>query len=132
METTLPVNMHHQPRVTVIISCYNHAQYIEACIRSVLEQSYPNIELLVYDDGSRDDSVAVIRKLADEFGFFFQPQANQGLANTLNAALQRASGGLVADRDRHPHVPGVYCRNGAWPPIAHPLQLPKRGSPTRA
>ena len=45
------------PLVSVIISSYNHADYIEACIESVMAQTYPNVELLVVDDGSRDDSV---------------------------------------------------------------------------
>ena len=51
------------PLVSVIISSYNHAEFIEASILSVLAQSYPNIELLVVDDGSKDDSVSRIRKL---------------------------------------------------------------------
>jgi len=84
------------PLVTVIISSYNHAPYIEQSIRSVLEQTYNNIELLVYDDGSKDDSVAIIQKLADQYGFFFQPQANQGLSRTLNAGIERARGELIA------------------------------------
>jgi alpha-1,3-rhamnosyltransferase len=85
-----------QPLVSVIISSYNHAAYIESAIRSVLEQTYANIELLVYDDGSKDDSVAIIQKLADQYGFFFQPQANQGLSRTLNAGIERARGSLIA------------------------------------
>jgi len=84
------------PLVTVIISSYNHAAYIEKSIRSVLEQSYPNIELLVYDDGSTDDSVAIIQKLANQHGFFFQPQANRGLTQTLNAGIEHARGELIA------------------------------------
>lgn len=84
------------PLVTVIISSYNHAPYIEKSIRSVLEQTYPNIELLVYDDGSKDDSVAIIQKLADQYGFFFQAHANRGLSRTLNAGIERAQGKLIA------------------------------------
>ncbi|MDB6060246.1 MAG: glycosyl transferase [Verrucomicrobiaceae bacterium] len=86
----------HAPLITVVISNYNHATYIEASIRSVLEQTYENIELLVYDDGSRDDSVAIIQKLADEYGFFFQAQSNRGLSQTLNDAIKRASGEFFA------------------------------------
>ncbi len=84
------------PLVTVIISCYNHASYIEAAIQSVLDQTYPNIELLVYDDGSRDNSVKIIQRLADQHHFFFQAHANRGLAVTLNHGIARSRGELIA------------------------------------
>lgn len=82
-------------RVTVIIASYNHAAYIEKSIRSVLDQTYSNIELLVVDDGSTDDSVAVIRRLQAEYGFDFRSQENQGLTNTLNVAIARSTGSLL-------------------------------------
>lgn len=94
--TDLPSPGDNTPLVTVIISSYNHARYIEASIQSVLDQTYPNIELLVYDDGSRDNSVDIIQRLADRHGFFFQAQTNQGLSRTLNAGLERARGQFIA------------------------------------
>ena len=84
------------PKVSVIIASYNHAPYIEASIRSVMAQTYPDIELLVVDDGSSDDSVAVIERLQREFDFDFKVQDNQGLSRTLNAAIARSSGEYVA------------------------------------
>lgn len=88
--------MNEQPLVSVIIASYNHGSYIEASIRSVLEQSYPRIELLVVDDGSKDDSVERIRALQAQYGFDFRAQANQGLARTLNDCIVRAKGSLIA------------------------------------
>ncbi|MGH8352414.1 MAG: glycosyltransferase [Pseudomonas sp.] len=85
-----------QPLVSVIIASYNHAPYIEASIQSVLAQSYPHIELLVVDDGSKDDSVAHIRRLQEKHGFDFHAQANQGLSRTLNETIARARGSLIA------------------------------------
>lgn len=85
-----------QPLVSVIIASYNHAPYIEASILSVLGQSYPNIELLVVDDGSRDDSVSRIEALQAIHGFDFRSQANKGLSSTLNEAISRAKGSLIA------------------------------------
>lgn len=85
-----------QPLVTVIIASYNHAPYIEAAIASVLAQTYPQIELLVIDDGSTDDSVARIRRLQEKHGFDFREQRNKGLTRTLNEAIARARGSLVA------------------------------------
>lgn len=85
-----------QPLVSVIIASYNHGPYIEQSILSVLAQTYPNIELLVVDDGSTDDSVERIRRLQNEHGFDFQVQENQGLTRTLNGAIARSKGSLIA------------------------------------
>ncbi|UPQ82359.1 glycosyltransferase [Pseudomonas knackmussii] len=84
------------PLVTVIIASYNHGAYIEESILSVLEQTYPNIELLVVDDGSKDDSVERIQRLQEKYGFDFRAQPNQGLARTLNDCIARAQGSLIA------------------------------------
>ncbi|WDY56670.1 glycosyltransferase family 2 protein [Pseudomonas sp. PSKL.D1] len=83
------------PLVTVIIASYNHARYIEASINSVLNQTYKHIELLVIDDGSKDDSPAVLKRLQAQHGFDLHFQANQGLARTLNDAIARAKGSLI-------------------------------------
>ncbi|MDA8485026.1 glycosyltransferase [Pseudomonas resinovorans] len=84
------------PLVSVIISSYNHANYVEAAIESVLAQTYPNVELLVVDDGSRDDSVARIRRLQEIHGFDFVAQENKGLSRTLNETIARSKGSLIA------------------------------------
>lgn len=82
--------------VTVIIASYNHGPYIEQSILSVLNQTYPHIELLVVDDGSTDDSVERIERLQAQHGFDFRVQRNKGLTHTLNEAIARARGTLIA------------------------------------
>jgi len=84
------------PLVSVLISSYNHADFVEASIRSVYAQSYPNIELLVVDDGSRDGSVELIQQLQAELGFDFVAQANKGLCTTLNEMIARSKGRYIA------------------------------------
>lgn len=84
------------PLVSVIIASYNHAPYIEASIASVLAQTYQNIELLVIDDGSTDGSVKLIEAMQAQHGFDFRVQANIGLSRTLNEAIARCNGELVA------------------------------------
>jgi alpha-1,3-rhamnosyltransferase len=86
----------HRPLVSVVISSYNHADYVEAAILSVLRQTYPRVELLVVDDGSTDASVERIRRLQAVHGFDFREQENQGLARTLNGLVARAQGELIA------------------------------------
>jgi alpha-1,3-rhamnosyltransferase len=88
--------MSEQPLVTVIIATYNHGSYVEECIHSVLQQTYTNIELLVVDDGSKDDSVERIKKIQEQYGFDFRTQSNQGLAKTLNDCIARSQGRLIA------------------------------------
>lgn len=84
------------PLVTVIIASYNHGPYIEESILSVVNQTYPNIELLVVDDGSTDDSVERIQRLQQAHGFDFRVQQNQGLTHTLNSCIARARGEYIA------------------------------------
>jgi alpha-1,3-rhamnosyltransferase len=84
-----------QPLVSVIIASYNHGPYIEASIASVLAQTYGNIELLVVDDGSSDDSVERIQCLQQLHGFDFIVQKNQGLSRTLNDSIARVRGDLI-------------------------------------
>ena len=88
--------MNEQPLVSVICACYNHAPYIEACLNSVLEQTYPAIELIVIDDGSNDGSIEKITNLQQQHGFYFEAQANQGLAATLNKAIALSKGKYIA------------------------------------
>ena len=51
-----------QPLVSVAIPAYNHAVFIEACLASVCAQSYPELELVLIDDGSQDDTLEVARR----------------------------------------------------------------------
>lgn len=81
--------------VTVVISCFNHGPYVEESILSVLAQTYPNIELIVIDDGSTDDSVDRIQTLQATRPFEFIAQKNKGLTHTLNEAFARARGAFV-------------------------------------
>ena len=83
--------------VSIVIPCYNHSKYVDETIRSVIEQDYEQVELIVIDDGSTDDSVAVITKLIvlceDRFvRFEFRSRPNRGLCATLNEALDWCQG----------------------------------------
>lgn len=88
--------MAEQGLVSVIISSFNHAPYVEQSIVSVMEQSYQKIELLVIDDGSTDDSVRRIEALQSIYNFDFHVQKNKGLTCTLNEAIARANGDFIA------------------------------------
>jgi alpha-1,3-rhamnosyltransferase len=85
------------PLVSIVIPAYNHEQYIEQAVRSVLEQTYPNIELVVVDDGSTDGTwdriVALHAKEGGRFSIFTKP--NAGPAATLNYAIARTRGAYI-------------------------------------
>ncbi|NKI48576.1 glycosyltransferase [Pseudomonas fluorescens] len=94
------------PLVSMCIPVYNHERFVRASIKSVIEQSYKNIELIVIDDGSSDSSVDVITELLEEcrerfvrFAFFTRP--NAGVSATLNEGLEWSRGkyfsGLASD-----------------------------------
>ena len=88
--------MEAPPLVSVIIPSFNHEIYVVEAINSVLEQTYRNIELVVIDDGSCDNSVSLLKALSEEMHFTFVSQANSGIPKTLNTAIrQYANGSLI-------------------------------------
>lgn len=85
------------PLVSVIIPSYNHARYIANAIESVLSQTYPNIELIVVDDGSKDESREIISAMANQYGFkVILSEVNRGQSHALNAAIAMASGEFIS------------------------------------
>lgn len=87
----------NNPTVTVIVVCYNHAQYLEECIQSITNQTYKNIELIVADDFSEDGSVELCKQLNQKFNFTFLPnEKNIGLNNTLIGAIMHATGSYIS------------------------------------
>nr|WP_207882826.1 glycosyltransferase [Pseudomonas sp. 30_B] len=87
------------PLISVLVPCYNRERYIEDALLSILEQDYPNFELIVVDDGSQDASIERIEALQQRHDFQFYRQANQGVSAALNTALSHARGELVATPD---------------------------------
>lgn len=86
--------MHPTPRVSVIIPCYNAERYIAAALRSVLSQEWPELEVIVVDDGSTDQSATII----DEYFpvVTLLRQQNAGVAAARNRGIAHASGEWIA------------------------------------
>ena len=93
------------PLVSAVVLCYNQARFVLECLEGIKAQDYPNLELIINDDASTDDSVAVIEGwLAKNPGIrhqFFRNQSNRGICRTLNNALAHCHGkyfaGIAAD-----------------------------------
>jgi glycosyltransferase involved in cell wall biosynthesis len=82
------------PLVSVVIPAYNYADYLDEAIKSVLNQDYPNIELIVLDDGSTDHTREVLEKYTG--WFYWETQENMGEANTLNKGWQMSKGEILS------------------------------------
>jgi glycosyltransferase involved in cell wall biosynthesis len=86
-----------EPLVSILVSNYNYAHFIGATIQSALEQTYRNIELIICDDGSTDDSVSVIGQWErKDARLRFIPKANGGQGSGFNAAFAASQGEIIA------------------------------------
>jgi len=94
------------PLVTVITPSYNRATLLAETIESVLGQSYPNLEYIVLDDGSQDDTQAVLARYEDRLQWESHP--NMGEARTVNKGFRMAKGDyvIVVNSD-DPILPGM-------------------------
>ena len=86
------------PRVSVIVPCYNGEEYVAETIRSVMEQSLDDLELIVLDDGSEDGSEAVIQGF-DDPRLVYVAKSNSGVADTRNRGVDLARASVIAFLD---------------------------------
>lgn len=96
-----------EPLVSIIIPNYNHGTYLGDAINSTLEQSYPNIEVIVVDDGSTDDSRTVAESFGDQITYIWQQ--NSGLCAARNTGLSAASGTYIGLLDADDILEPDYC-----------------------
>ena len=94
ISSLLPSNI---PKVSVIIPAYNCENYIEQAVKSVLEQTYTNYEVIVIDDGSTDNTKQVLSLYLDVINYVYQ--SNQGAAKARNHGCKLAKGELLAFLD---------------------------------
>jgi alpha-1,3-rhamnosyltransferase len=109
------------PLVNVLVPAYNHEQYVEEALQSVVDQTYKNIELIVINDGSTDGTSGVIKKYIEnnpEPRITFLEQTNEGICKTLNRGLKHAKGKYIA----------VLASDDLWSPdkIEKQVQLMER------
>ena len=82
-----------QPRISIITICYNAASTITRTLRSVSAQTYPNIQYLIIDGASKDNTLELVRELAPEAEVY--SERDKGIYDAMNKGLNRATGDYV-------------------------------------
>lgn len=104
--------MKEQPLVSVIIPVYNVERYLAQCLDSVINQTYPNLEIICVNDGSRDGSPDILRRYADEDAWIqVIDKANGGVSQARNDALDCARGEYIMFVDSDDWVEPDACEN---------------------
>jgi glycosyltransferase involved in cell wall biosynthesis len=79
------------PKISIVTPTYNQGAYIEECIQSILGQGYPNLDYIIIDGGSTDDTIEVIKKYQDQLSYWVSEKDN-GLYDALNKGFKKATG----------------------------------------
>ncbi len=83
------------PKVSVITPSFNQGQFLEKTIQSILEQAYPNLEYIVMDGGSTDNSVSIIRKYEPHLSYW-ESKPDSGQYDAIQKGFERSSGEIMA------------------------------------
>ncbi|HSR28929.1 MAG TPA: glycosyltransferase, partial [Anaerolineae bacterium] len=82
------------PRISIVTASFNQGRFLENTIVSVLEQGYPDLEYIVMDGGSTDESLRVIHKYAGHLTYW-QSRPDGGQVAAINAGLRRGTGTIL-------------------------------------
>jgi len=99
MANDLNPKLENDPLVTAFVGCYNHSRFVEECLDSVRHQTYPNLQVIIFDDCSNDKSVSVIDTWLKKHRLDWQfiPHArNIGICASLNEVLRLARGKYIS------------------------------------
>lgn len=83
------------PRISIVTPSYNQGQFLEETMRSVLLQGYPNLEYIIIDGGSTDETVEIIKKY-ESFITYWVSEPDHGQSHAINKGLEIATGGYIA------------------------------------
>jgi glycosyltransferase involved in cell wall biosynthesis len=84
----------HYPSISVVIPSFNQGQYIEETILSILGQQYPNLEIIVIDGGSTDNTVEILEQYSDQISYWHSKK-DKGQADAINQGMNLSSGEVL-------------------------------------
>ena len=95
----------NKPRISIVVPVYNVEEYLEECIESIIKQSYPNIQIILVDDGSTDSSGLICDKYAqNDSRIEVIHQNNAGVVEARKAGLKRTIGEYVGFVDGDDYI----------------------------
>ena len=98
----------NSPLLSIVIACYNDADYIEQAVTSALKQTYANKEVIVVDDGSNSETTAVLKKLEPKITMLIT-QENQGQSIARNNGIRQATGKYILNLDADDFFETSFC-----------------------
>lgn len=95
--------------VSIIVPCYNQAQYLDECLQSVLDQTYQNWECIIVNDGSTDNTEEIAQKwIEKDDRFQYYKKENGGVASARNFGIQKAKGKWILPLDGDDKIAEKY------------------------
>ena len=98
-----------KPKISIIIPVYNVEKYLERCLNSIRNQSYDNLEVIMIDDCSTDNSYEICQKYEEKYNFkLLKNNDNKGLSYTRNRGIKESTGDYIGFIDSDDYVDSNY------------------------
>ena len=112
------------PLISIIIPCYNAQNFLFQCVNSICSQSYSNLEVILVDDGSTDNTFSLCKKLAQQDArIVVKQQVNQGVSQARNIGLSLANGEYVMFVDSDDWIDIDTCRDAVHAAMQHDADI---------